>query len=63
MSRPYSFIYIYNIFNINIKLRIFNSCYNILIIIINYYRLKSFNIKIELIEYFFNQIIFLIIKI
>ena len=32
-----------DIFDMNIKLRIFNQRYNILIIIINYYYLKTFN--------------------
>ena len=33
-----------NIFNINIKLRVFNQRYNVLIVIINHHYLKAFNV-------------------
>ena len=36
----------------NMKLKFFNQRYNILIIAINYYYLKTLNVQIELIEEF-----------
>ena len=39
-----------NMFNANMKLRVFDQRYNVLIIVINHYYLKIFNVEIELIK-------------